>query len=135
MDASVDASSTCPPVPAVPDGGASVSFRNDVQPIFAHSCAFESCHGTVHSDRVYLGDPTANRSALLAPSKRSDLALVTPLRPDESFLMFKLDGTTCNIAARCPDGCGESMPRESELLELAKRDTIRRWIAQGALDN
>lgn len=141
--------SSCPPLPAVAadDTSKVISFRNDVMPVFAASCTFESCHGTKHRDRVFLGMrsdaglsdgdsvPDAIRRGLLEPSKRAELALVVAGSPDESFLMFKLDGDFCSIESRCPDGCGEPMPKDGELLDVGMRNAIRRWIAEGALDN
>lgn len=114
-------------------------------PIFARSCSFESCHGIYRPDRVRLGSvpdagtdgptPATIRAALLERSNRSDLVLVQPSKPNESFLMLKLDGDLCGIESRCPDGCGESMPKTGNLLDPEKRETIRRWIAAGALDD
>jgi hypothetical protein len=126
------------------DTGASVSFRDDVAPVFAHSCAFSSCHDPSRTDRIVLGArpdagasvaPSDVRHALLGPSNASDLPLVTPSKPESGFLMFKLDGNLCAIESHCADGCGEAMPKDNDPLDDAKRDTIRRWIAQGALDN
>ena len=47
--------------------------------------------------------------------------------------MRKLDGSQCVLDAQCKGGsCQESMPKGDGLLDLATRDTVRRWIAQGA---
>lgn len=140
-----DAASSCAPLPMVAKAAVPVSFRNDVLPVFSFGCAFASCHGTARSDRVYLGTraadgeplatPSAIRAALLERSNEADLALVVPSRPEESFLMYKLDGDFCAIASRCVDDCGEPMPKDAALLAASERDTIRRWIAEGAADN
>jgi hypothetical protein len=138
------AAGACPQPVALSDTGASISFRNDVAPVFAYSCAFSSCHDPSRTDRVVLGvrpdagasvAPSDIRHALLGPSNASDMNLVEPSKPESSFLMFKLDGNLCAIESRCRSGCGDPMPKDNDPLDAAKRDTIRRWIAQGALDN
>jgi hypothetical protein len=57
-------------------------------------------------------------------------------KPDESFTMYKLDGNFDCAKLSCVDNnCGSTMPQTSTLLDQDRRDIIRRWIAQGALDN
>jgi hypothetical protein len=61
------------------------------------------------------------------------MAIVKPGDPRESFLMRKIDGSHCVLDAQCVGStCGESMPRDEEIMPIETRDTIRRWIAQGA---
>jgi hypothetical protein len=49
--------------------------------------------------------------------------------------MRKIDGDQCFFAGKCNLlGCGLTMPA-AEQLDLQSRDTIRRWIAQGAKEN
>jgi hypothetical protein len=125
-----------------------VSFSRDVMPTFVNSCAFTTCHGnpTGLNNGVFLGrKPESSRSdveRVLAATVRvpapqlSTMSFVAPGDPENSYLMRKLDGDHCLLHAQCKDGsCGISMPRQSGLLPLARRDAIRRWIAQGAKDN
>ncbi len=116
-----------------------VSFAKDVMPIFAQSCAFSSCHGssTGSNNGVFLGgtDPNRVHQALVdvrsgrLPSK----SFVKPNEPNESFLLRKMDGTQCVLDPECTSAdCGQSMPKNDDVLPVATRDTIRRWIAQGA---
>jgi hypothetical protein len=149
----------CPAVVPAPEGGTTsdssppnseagpaLSLRADVMPIFGFSCSFSSCHGDDRPDRVFLGPrpgdgdvdaaATTVRSALVGAPLEVEMAMVVPFRPDQSFLMYKLDGDFCPIAAQCSQGvCGASMPKGSRPLDPVKRDKIRQWIAQGALDN
>ena len=61
------------------------------------------------------------------------MAIVAPGNPRESFMMRKVDGSQCVLDPQCIDrDCGDSMPRREEMLPLDARDTLRRWIAQGA---
>jgi hypothetical protein len=51
-------------------------------------------------------------------------------------LMRKMDGSQCALDAQCAGGsCQSSMPKNESLLEVAQRDIVRRWIAQGAKQN
>ena len=51
-------------------------------------------------------------------------------------VMHKLDGDSCLNDKECTNGtCGDSMPDEGTILDVTVRDTVRRWIAQGAKDN
>ena len=121
-----------------------VRFRADVQPIFAQSRAFSSCHGSRGGlgGGVYLGGAAAEaadvRAGLVSVSapELPQMALVKPGAPEASYLMRKLDGDACLLRADCKDhDCGEAMPRTGDLLPIATRDVVRRWIAQGAKDD
>jgi hypothetical protein len=75
-----------------------------------------------------------------------DMAIVSPSHPEKSFMLYKLDGSfpttpdnsevTCSTLT-CAAGmsCGSAMPSGGPGLSSSDRDTIRRWIAQGAMNN
>ncbi len=117
----------------------SVAFARDVKPIFKQSCAFTSCHGSLSgsSNGVFLGgeDPQRVHAAIVGvkATKLPTMALVEPADPRASFLLRKMDGSHCVLDAQCTGGdCGQVMPRNGETLPVESRDTVRRWIAQGA---
>ena len=129
-----------------------VSFQSDVLPIFEGSCGLStSCHGssTVTSDgRVFLGsdtvttDPATVHDGLVGIFSMDlpSMPYVTAGDPSKSFLMHKMDGDECLFASQCAasvagGGCGVSMPQNLPLLDVASRDTVRRWIAQGAAND
>jgi len=132
-----------------------VSFANDIQPTFNRSCgiAGATCHGApsvVKVDmRPYLGnfDGGTDAQAVVeglvgVPSPEDpDFVIVKAGDPANSFLMHKLDGDQCLFMAGCAKGqtqytdCGQMMPYSSPALDTKTRDTIRRWIAQGAKSN
>ena len=123
-----------------------VSFKADVLPIFVQSCAFTSCHGsaTSRNNGIGLGSKTLPNDASeirknIVDVKAPELPTMnfaTAGDPSQSFLMRKLDGDQCKLDAQCEKGtCLSSMPQSGDLLPVATRDTVRRWIAQGALDN
>jgi hypothetical protein len=132
------------------DGSApAVSFQSDVLPILRRSCGLSSsCHGSASNPPgyVFLGpapsapppsalDLQAMFDSMLAPAtEATGMARVKPGAPDQSFLMYKLDGDFSCKGLTCDPhlGCGTSMPQASSLLSADERDLIRRWIAQGA---
>jgi hypothetical protein len=129
-----------------------VSFAKDVLPTFQRSCgiAGATCHGSTSvvkvDQRPYLGqfdggtDAAAVVSGLVGVPSPEDpsLSIVKPGDPGQSYLMHKLDGDQCQFAEGCAQGqtpytdCGQQMPYSSSALDPGTRDTIRRWIAQGA---
>jgi hypothetical protein len=116
-----------------------VSFSRDVLPIFAQSCAFSTCHGATvgPANGVFLGRGDAARVHAAIVGVKGDelpsMPFVTPGDPRQSYLMRKMDGSQCALDSQCTGGsCQGSMPKSDVPLELATRDVVRRWIAQGA---
>jgi hypothetical protein len=139
--------SSCPAyqVPATTDlAKPLVSFKSDVLPILQQNCALSACHGSQlgTNNGVYLGAPAgtidANRvwaAIVNAPSQEApSQTYVVPSDPSKSFLQHKIDGDVCSIN-QCATGCGIAMPKDAAQLTIASRDVIRRWIAQGALND
>ena len=148
---------TCPgpydPGPTFDFNNPAVSFRKDVQPIFKESCAFGTCHGGAFgasNNGIFLGRDTSTSDADLADDTKNFFAnavgveagqlgamkFISKGDPRNSYLMHKVDGDLCPFLAQClGKDCGQSMPQGQEPIAQAKRDTIRRWIAQGANDN
>lgn len=143
-------------VPAEP------SFRAHILPTFQGACTFSSsCHGSKTRSQVdlYLGEKlprtaademssaaisemlagVIGRASVTAP----DVQLIAAGNAASSFLMHKIDDThrdqgyACTAQASDLDHpCGDSMPQTAEELLCSKeRETIRRWIEQGAKDN
>jgi hypothetical protein len=116
-----------------------VSFAKDVLPVFGQSCAFSTCHGATvgPANGVFLGGDGARVHRGLVGMKGNELptmAFVEPGNPRASYLMRKMDGSQCALDSQCAGGwCASSMPKgDGTLLEVATRDIVRRWIAQGA---
>jgi hypothetical protein len=139
------------------DGAApAVSFKTDVLPLLRASCGLSaSCHGSeagpggqhYYGASLSAGDLTADQiqkifdqSVGVAAAANPAQKVVDPSHPEASFLMYKLDGDPAksqkplcaDLACSADDSCGTSMPQGGPILPEDKRDTIRRWIAQGA---
>jgi hypothetical protein len=130
-----------------------VSFAADVLPILDKSCGIGGgqCHGNPNvgkqTGQPYLGQSpgTPDVAKIFAgiigqPAEEdTQMNLVEPGDPSKSFLMHKLDGDSCLYASVCNStgnpmfkNCGIQMPFNMTALDITQRDTIRRWIAQGA---
>jgi len=127
---------------------AMISLKTDILPIFSNAtsagCALSICHSNSAPNSPKLGPANgmvdavgleAIRNALLASSTQvPGLKLVSPGKPEESYLMNKIDGTfSCmGFACQTAAGCGERMPQLLPPLETDKINKIRDWIKQGA---
>ena len=104
-----------------------VSFEADVQPIFDENCV--TCHQSSGAPQgLVLEDGKSWQSLLRGRSAESKLPLVTPGRPDDSYLVHKLAGTQTTT------GRGAQMP-PGDPLAPDKVAIVQRWIAAGALNN
>jgi hypothetical protein len=112
------------------------SFKRDVIPILAQSCASQMCHGDPQNDlrlRLVVSDPDAVYAELQRDSVAAKGAkLVVPGDPAKSFLYAKIVGDQDAYTDMCTmPGCGETMPPGSKIPSV-QRDTIQQWIAEGA---
>ena len=125
-----------------------ISFKTEVMPIFNANCGASNCHGVASPTQgnLFLGSETAKgsdasmvRSALVAKNgiEMTMMPLVTAGDPAKSYLMHKLDGDQCLYDQHCNGKtCLAEMPSGlGHVLPVQNRDTVRRWIAQGAPDN
>ena len=128
-----------------------VSFKTDVMPVFQGSCQTSTCHGSMSAPEggLFLGEASAMGGdastvyAGLVGKKSQELATMDFVAtgggasaPTGSYLMHKLDGDQCAYSSQCTgDDCLALMPDGEGLLPVATRDTIRRWIFQGAAAN
>jgi hypothetical protein len=131
-----------------------VSFKDEVLPIMQRSCGVSSsCHGdstAPNENRPYLG-PNKSTTATdmdisiilggivdVGSFYEESMSIVKPNDPENSFLMHKLDDTLgCDkLTCAADKACGGIMPQGAEEpIDIAERDLVRRWIAQGAANN
>ena len=99
---------------------AKVEFNRDVRPILSDKCFF--CHGPDEKKRKS-GLRLDLRDGAIKPAKSGDPAIV-PGKSDESELVRRIFS----------DDKDEVMPPEEEhkALTSAQKETLKRWIAQGA---
>lgn len=111
-----------------------VSFANDVQPIFSASCASMGCHdggpgrpGGSGGGGTSLDLTIGNAYQSLLDASTSCGPVVAPGVPASSLLIGKLTGTLLCMGSQMPKG---DPPLAPELI-----DTIATWICQGADNN
>lgn len=120
-----------------------VTLMTDVMPIFNANCGNAACHGMADvPGGLFLGAESASgsdaatvRSGLVgvAAIELTTMPYVTAGDPTKSYLMHKLDWDVCQYEKQCTDAtCGADMPSGGVQLPVETRDTVRRWIAQGA---
>jgi hypothetical protein len=109
--------------------GASVSFANQVQPVFTQRCT-TGCHGGPRpAEGLSLAAGSAYRALVNAPASgcTTSKVRVSPGSVANSYLINKLTGV-----GMCG---GNMMPANGAPLTSAQLDTIRGWICQGAPNN
>lgn len=106
-----------------------VSFAKDIVPVLKTRCVM--CHLTGQEPGNMKLAPKAAYATLVGV-KATETALnrVEPGKPDESYLVRKLEGT--HVAA---GGTGERMPTGGAPLPPEQMAAIRAWIEQGAQNN
>jgi mono/diheme cytochrome c family protein len=105
---------------------APVSFQRDVLPIFKQHCM--ACHiSGEEQGGLALAPRLAHASLVGVPSRESALLRVKPGQPEASYLVRKIDGTHQEAG-----GSGVQMPMGDAGLDAAARETIRRWVVEGA---
>jgi hypothetical protein len=118
-----------PPLSPPPPPPPPVEFKRDIVPLLKVRCAV--CHLT--GDEAFgmaLYPGAAYKSLVNVPSGESPLLRVKPGKPDESYVIRKLEGTQAAAG-----GKGLQMPIDSGPLSPAEIGVIRAWIAEGAKDN
>lgn len=105
----------------------SATFEADVMPIIGESCALTACHAAKQSNLgIHL---TFDKAQVYAELQKESptfpgAKFVVAGKPDDSFVMKKIDGTQGGDR-------GREMPPD-DLLPEPKRAIFRKWIADGA---
>ncbi|TAJ21104.1 MAG: hypothetical protein EPO47_03190 [Rugosibacter sp.] len=108
------------------------SYKKTIQPIFNANCVYCHMSGAMQGG-LTLEPGLSPRSLVSIKSTGSPLMLVVPGKPNDSYLIHKLEGTHLKVG-----GMGASMPFSAGvLLKLEEKDLalIHRWILLGAVDN
>ena len=103
--------------PAAP---APVSYHREIRPLFQATC--QGCHQPAKPQ----GGFVMTEVARLLGAGDSGAAAVVPGKPEESRLV--------ELITAGPDGTAE-MPKQGKALSEAEVGLVRRWIAEGAVDD
>lgn len=106
-----------------------VSFAGEIVPTLRAQCA--TCHMTGEEPGgMKLYPSAAYQSLVQVPSVSSPLLRVAPGKPQDSYLLHKLQGTHLEVS-----GAGVQMPFGQPPLSEETLRLIRQWIEQGAPNN
>jgi mono/diheme cytochrome c family protein len=120
------------PEPGTEDGRAAAAttvslYRSDIAPMLAAHCA--TCHLTGQEAGNVSLVPDKAVATLVGTKAAGAPALirVVPGKPDESYLIMKLEGTQIEHG-----GAGSRMPFGAPPLSPDKIAKLRQWISEGA---
>ena len=111
------------PIGETPDPGDAPTLANIQARIFTPICT--QCHiGAAAPQGLRLDEANAFTNLVNFPSQEVGLLRVEPFRPDDSYLVHKVEGTQA-VGGQMPLG-GPPLPIDDQML-------IRQWIANGAM--
>lgn len=117
---------------ASPSSQTGVSLEFDLQPLLDNNCV--QCHFLESAQGGLVLENGETWSNLVdITSRQTTMNRVTPLKPQQSYLVHKLRGTHIEAG-----GSGLPMPYSSEAnigLSMETIDMVERWILQGADNN
>lgn len=117
----------CGPLEVPPDTPATVSFRQDILPLFSrHGCSSVDCHGGPFPQSNYDLSSYASLFSPGAEAARLKTCAVVPGNAQESYLIKKLEGRAEK---------GDRMPLSKEPVDPQGLQLLRTWVGEGALDN
>src|SRR5262249_52165114 len=92
-------------VPTVPKS--SISFSSNIQPLFDGSCAIAPCHSAAtHAQNLDLSPGHSYKDIVNVPStEQRKLKLILPGKPDESYLIQKIENAPGITPVQMPQGC------------------------------
>lgn len=105
-----------------------VSFAQDIQPVFNQSCALSGCHtGSSPSQGMNLSLGQAYSNIVnVASGQRPDLMRIKPFDTNASYLISKIKGEDIN---------GSRMPLGSPQLSAEVIAKFDNWVKEGAVNN
>jgi len=109
-------------------GPALAGLKADVVPVLNQRCVMCHLPGAAQAGLDLSTHPWA--SLVNVKSTQSEMLLVVPGEPEQSYLYLKLLGKQLEAG-----GQGEPMPIQPAMLTPQELEAIRNWIAQGAPDD
>ncbi len=123
-----DGGNTFQSTPVTPPDPTLSSIQDE---LFTPTCALSGCHAGSQPQaglNLQSGNSFINLVGIASTQLPGTYSRVEPLKPDDSYLILKLEGDPSIIV-------GERMPFGGPALDQAVIDPIRTWISEGAQDN
>ena len=122
---------TCEP-PETP----SVSFSQNIQPIYTQRCAYSGCHvAPAPAEGLDLAAGVSYDATVNVPSRQdSSLDLIRPGSLSGSYLWLKIDPPSGQGLVQMPLGC-PGIPPAGGCLTAMELAAIQQWITECALNN
>jgi hypothetical protein len=119
--------------PAIPI----VRLSSNVQPILDQSCAVAGCHlGPVSVQGMDLSaGKTFSSTVEVKSTEIPRLLRITPGKPNDSYLVQKIEGIPGITGLQEPPGCPGTALNGAQCLSVEDITVIRQWITEGALNN
>ena len=119
--------------PAIPI----VRLSSNVQPIVDQSCAVAGCHlGPVSAQGMDLSaGKTFSSTVEVKSTEIPRLLRITPGKPNDSYLVQKIEGIPGIAGLQEPPGCPGPPLNGAQCLSVEDITVIRQWITEGALNN
>jgi hypothetical protein len=120
-----------------PKTGTTVSFANNIQPIFNRSCAVAaSCHAGPGSADMDLTAGIAYGQIVNVPStQQKNLKRINPGNPETSYLVRKIQGGPNISGTPMPQGCPASPLNGAQCLSADDIGAIVQWVTECATNN
>jgi len=107
----------------------SAGFAATIRPLISSRCATPSCHGSATGQNGLAFGGTNPSYSTIVNETSNHGAFVVAGQPNSSNFYLKIIPVVPD-----PPG-GARMPASGGYLTAAQQELVRRWIAQGALDN
>jgi len=116
---------------------ATVHLSTNVQPILDRSCALSGCHtGAVPAQGQDLSaGHTVSSSVCVKSTEIPRLYRIKPGKPDDSYLVQKIENTPGIAGIQMPQGCPGSPANGAQCLSADDISAIRQWITECAQAN
>ena len=118
---------------------ASISFANNIQPLFNTSCALGGCHDAATAIQGLNLSVGASYKAIVnrRSTEQANLKLIQPGNPDTSYLIQKIEATPGIAGVPMPQGCPGSGVglNGAPCLSADQMQMFRTWVLACAPKN
>ena len=120
-----------------PPAQPTVSFANNIQPIFNRSCAVAGCHiGPVPTGPVDLSPGQSyGQTVNVKSAQEPNLKRFLPGNPDKSYIVRKIEGGPQIAGVLMPQGCPAQPLNGAQCLNQDDDAAIRTWVTECAQNN